>query len=522
MPVKVKLKFTKGSLKGEEKCYEQKECVIIGRLPKEDIKDIDNKNIVIPKTDTTVSRYHCMLDITPPSVIVRDFGSLNGTYLNGEKIGQRDTSLSVEEARKQQYNEFPMKSGDRLGLGCDCEIELDIAIPQYCADCFCEIDQQGFTNAEHQPICANCHAKAEERKKKDEKEKLDEIAKIAYDKEKRNNPKCQICGEPIPLDAPAICEKCQKDPIKQIMHLLFRDIKRSGDVQQIAGYKHIRELGRGGMGTVWLVEETKTGEKMAMKLMIQQAAANEQARKMFLREAYNACQLKHPNIVEHYKSGRSGDIYYILMEYCAGGSVVDLMKKHGGKLDIDTATHIILQVLDGLLYSRKVQVVSILADGSEKNVVGIVHRDLKPANIFLSDTSSRPVAKIADFGLAKAFQTAGLTNNTVSGEAAGSPWFMPRQQIIDYRYAKTDVDVWAAAASYYNMLTGFYPKDFSSGQDPFAVALYSNPIPIRERNSKIPEKLAKVIDTALIERPEIGIKTELQLINEIEKAYRSL
>jgi len=167
MPVKVKLKFIKGGLKDKEFCYEQKECVIIGRL--------NDSNIVIPATDTTVSRYHCMLDITPPTVKVRDFGSLNGTFLNGEKIGQRDASLSVEEAREQRYNEFSMKSGDHLGLGNDCEIVLDITIPQYCADCLlCEIERPEYTNADRQPICADCHAKAEERKKKEEAARLAE------------------------------------------------------------------------------------------------------------------------------------------------------------------------------------------------------------------------------------------------------------------------------------------------------------------------------------------------------------
>ena len=577
MSVKVKLKFTKGGLKNREFCYDRKECVLIGRL--------NDSNIVIPATDNTVSRYHCMLDITPPIVKVRDFGSMNGTFLNGEKIGQRDASLSVEEAREQQYNEFAMKSGDRLGLGLDCEIVLDIAIPQYCADCFCEIDQPEYTNADHQYVCFNCHTKAEEQRKKEEaakfaeekaarecrraeerakelaakeqaikeqaakekvarerkeaeqqaaikrekerqeeerRKKLEEErkaneARIAAERAKRNNPKCEICGASVSTNGLAICDACRKDPLKQMVYLILMANKGIGDAQQIADYRNIKMLGEGGMGVVWLVEEIKTGKQMAMKLMLQKAAADEMARKMFLREASNACQLKHPNIVPHYKSGRSGDIYFILMEYCAGGSVDQLMKKNGGKLSIDLATHIILQILDGLNYAGNVPIVTTLADGSTKSVKGIVHRDLKPGNIFLTDTSSRPIAKVADFGLAKSFQTAGLTNDTVTGNAAGSPWFMPRQQITNYRYAKPDVDVWAAAASYYNMLTGSYPKNFT-GKDAFLEALYGDPVPIQKRNSGIPDKLAKVIDTALRDRPDIGIKTALELKTAIEKA----
>ena len=413
-------------------------------------------------------------------------------------------------------------------LGGDCEMVLNIAIPKYCADCFCEVDQPKYTNADHQCVCSDCHQKAEEQKKKEEgarlagdhaaqERRIAEAIRLAMEKDKRKNPKCEICGVSVPAIGPAICSDCKKDPLKLIAFLMKVAKKGDGDAQQIAGYKDIRMLGQGGMGAVWLVEEIKSGEQMAMKLMLQQAAADERARKMFLREAHNACQLVHNNIVRHYKSGHSGDVFFILMEFCAGGSVDHLMKANGGKLSIDTATHIILQVLDGLHYASTVSIESAISGSREKSVEGIVHRDLKPANIFLTDTSSRPVAKIADFGLAKAFQTAGLTTDTVTGDAAGSPWFMPRQQITNYRYAKPEVDVWAAAASYYNMLTGSFPKNFT-GKDAFSDALYNDPVPIRNRNARIPEKLARVIDAALKERPEIGVKTALELKKSIEKA----
>ena len=585
MPVTVKLKFTKGGLKDKEFCYDEKECVIIGRLDPQGLDDSnENRNIKIPDSDTTVSRYHCMLDITPPTVKVRDFGSLNGTFLNGEIIGRREASLSVEEARKQQYNEFTMKTGDRLGLSKNCEIVLDVAIPEYCADCHAEIDRPKYSNADQQPVCHDCHAKAETQRKKEEAARLAlekaaqerreaekrarelaakeqaakeqdaidkaarerkeaerqvaqkreqekqeeerrkrleaeqraEIDRLAAEKAKRNNPKCEICGATISANGPAICESCRKDPVKILKHIVLMAAKGVDDAGQVAGYKNIRLLGKGGMGAVWLVEETKTGKQMAMKLMLPDAAADEKGVKLFLREASLGCQLSHKNIVSHYKSGRSGNVYFILMEYCAGGSVDNLMKKYGGKLSIDTAKHITFQILDGLEYAHNAPIVSTLAAGNTKSTTGVVHRDFKPGNIFLSDTSSRPVAKVADFGLAKAFQTAGLTNDTVTGQAAGTPMFMPRQQIINYRYAKQDVDVWAAAASFYNMLTGEVPKNFT-GKDVFAIALYGDTVPIRKRDSSIPKGLAEVIDTALREKPGIGFKTAYDFKKALER-----
>jgi serine/threonine-protein kinase len=576
MPTKVTLKFSKGKRSGEElPPYDKKETLILGRQ--------DDCNIVFP--EVTVSRYHCLLDIAPPSVIVRDFGSLNGTYLNGEKIGQRNAGMSIEEARKQKYNEFPMKPGDRLALGPDCEITVDIVIPQYCTECLCEIEQPGHVNKDNLPICPACYAKALEQKaKKEEEERIarkmeqerieaekrakelaakeksaaDERARIkaererikaekrtkelaekerlevirrtkeeeirrkeetriAEEKAKRNDRRCEVCG--ASLDGGLnICSACLKDPVKILEVMLLEAAKGNDDVKGIAGYRKIKELGRGGMGVVWLVEEKKTGEQMALKLMLPEAAADKKSRQMFLREAYTTGQLKHTNVVRQFKCGQSGDTYFILMEFCRGGSVDGLMNKNGGKLSFDLATHITLQILDGLHYTHeKAEVVSALENGTTETVTGVVHRDFKPGNIFLSDNSSRPVAKVADFGLAKAFETAGLSGHTRSGQVAGTLHFMPRQQILDYRYAKPDVDVWAAAASYYNMLTGTYPKNFR-GRDPYTVALNDPAIPINRRDARIPKRLAEAIDTALIERPHIGIQSVKELKKAIENA----
>jgi eukaryotic-like serine/threonine-protein kinase len=101
---------------------------------------------------------------------------------------------------------------------------------------------------------------------------------------------------------------------------------------------------------------------------------------------------------------------------------------------------------------------------------------------------------------------------------AGSPVTMPRQQVINFKYAKPDVDVWAMAATLYYALTGYYPRPFSRKRDPFMVVLESTPVPIRERNASIPKRLADVIDQALIDTPAITFQSAARLKQALEGA----
>jgi serine/threonine-protein kinase len=101
---------------------------------------------------------------------------------------------------------------------------------------------------------------------------------------------------------------------------------------------------------------------------------------------------------------------------------------------------------------------------------------------------------------------------------AGTPRFMPRQQVVNFKYARPEVDVWAAAATLYHLLTGACPRDFPPGADPWAVVLQTGAVPIRRRRQGLPGRLAEVIDQALIDRPTIGFATAAELRRAIEEA----
>lgn len=625
MPGKVILEVTKGSRQGEKYIYESTERLFIGRQ--------EDCGIVMP--EKTVSRYHCLLDIQPPVVKLQDFGSLNGTFLNEEKIGQRDRTQSWEAAKDEVHEEFALHNGDILRLGSRCEIRCLIEAEECCPICgtvlekLPDSDETIPEDREYAAprydengnrICEACWQRKQEEKKlaaakkkeeearraeeaarlaaekaererriaeaaeakrlEEEKKERDRIeaerkreeARIAAEKKKKaeaarlaaekaekerlaakkrreeaeqlvaalagklNSPKqnaqtkCHGCGKMFTPKAADnnLCPDCLNDRAQLLNGILAALIGNQDQPEQLApsfleGYDKVSLLGKGGMGEVWKVKERKTGKTYALKTMLPQVAADENSKKLFLREA-GVCEcLKHKNVVKAYKTGCANGVFYILMDICEGGSVDSLMAKHGGKLPVELATYIILQALSGLDYVHNMDIdieikAGLFKGTKEVSAKGVVHRDFKPGNIFLADKSDHPLAMVADFGMAKAFETAGMSRNTKSGQVMGTPVFMPRQQALNFKYAKPEVDVWAAAASYYNMLTGQFPKNFRPGKNPWQIIVSEPAESIRKRNGNIPPRLAAVIDKALVERPELSYKSAASFRRDIIKA----
>ena len=182
------------------------------------------------------------------------------------------------------------------------------------------------------------------------------------------------------------------------------------------------------------------------------------------------------------------------------------MQQRGGKLNIEEAFNIIYQVLDALIYAHHADIPNIKqADGSIKQGQGLVHRDIKPVNIFLVKSQGKNIVKLADYGLSKAFDLAGLSGQTMTGNKAGTPLFMCRQQVLNFKYVQPEVDIWATAATLYYMLTGYFPRDLNN-KDPFLAILQDSPVSIRQRNVNIPDGLANIIDLALQDNPELHFK----------------
>jgi len=468
----------------------------------------------VPDDDAhrVIGRTHCLLDINPPDVRVRDFGSLNGTMVNGKNIGQRREGQTREQAIQEKFPEHDLKDGDEIGL-VHTVFRVGLYTPAYCTDCSAEIPEEKRAAAARGPgvyRCDPCQRKAEAAGKKGLPEK--------------KAPLCGICGRDLSGEVDAaragslICTTCQRNPRALLELLLDRAMKGDQSLSTIKDYEVLRELGRGGMGVVYLARHRSSGNQVALKLMLPSVAAVPGAMQKFLREVECTKALQHRNVVTMHDFGTANGAFFFTIEFCPGGSVDQLMARRGGTLPIKEACEIIFQALDGLEYAHHVDVRVKRRDGTYSNEKGLVHRDFSPQNILLMGSPGLNAAKVSDYGLAKSFDTAGLSGHSVTNGTAGKPHFMPRQQVVNFKYSKPEVDVWAAAATLYNMLTGAYPRDFPNTKDVWQTVLSTDAVKIRQRTASIPAKLAGVIDAALVDQPEIQFKSAIEFKRALEGA----
>jgi hypothetical protein len=247
----------------------------------------------------------------------------------------------------------------------------------------------------------------------------------------------------------------------------------------VGGYEVETVLGKGGNGIVYRARRCADGATVALKVLLPQVVVDEEARDLFLREIDVTRSLRHPNIVELLDYGTDGDGFFFAMEFCAGGSAYTLLKREGRAMPLPAAAQLVLQALEGLAFAH---------------AKGFVHRDIKPENLLLGADGA---AKLADFGLAKSFQQAGLSGMTATGAVMGTFHFMPREQITNFRQVRPASDVWSMAATLYFLLTRQYARDFASYRDPLAAILRGGVVPIRDRDPWIPDPVAAVVDRAL-------------------------
>ena len=493
MPGKVKLEIIEGPMLGKQFVFGEHDTFLFGRMPE--------CGVCLPYDDM-VSRHHFIIEVNPPDARIRDLGSLNGTYVNGAKYGSRRKGETPEEGAKRMYPEVDLKDEDKIEVG-QTVLKVSIEVPAVCCDCGKTIpgkDRERCAWIGNTFICADC------------KQRL----LVSVEPSEASTPvRCQECGKDVSAEignvrvGDYICNSCRRkieaDPKEILIQLLRPNGERYGEDSEpeISEYEIERRLGVGGCGAVYLARRKRDNEHVAVKVMLSKVAVDELARDGFLREIDQLENLHHEKIVSLLGKGSTGSCFYFVMEYCEGGSVEDLMEYHKSSLELSMANHIILQALEGLMYAHK---------------KGFVHRDLKPGNILLKDLKHQLTAKISDLGLAKNFQQAGFSGMTITGSYAGTPYFMPREQVTNFKYVKPVSDLWSIGATFYYMLTRQFPREFRRGEDPIEVILQGGIVPIRKRDSSIPKKIAKVIDRALADKPNDRYQTAFEMLKALKKS----
>ena len=261
-------------------------------------------------------------------------------------------------------------------------------------------------------------------------------------------------------------------------------------------YQVVRKLGAGGMANVYLAEDQELGRRVAIKILNDRHANDDQFVERFRREAKNAAALSHPNIVSIYDRGEAEGTYYIAMEFLDGRTLKELVVSRG-PAPVTVSVEYARQILQALRFAHR---------------HGIVHRDIKPHNV-LVDAEGR--VKVTDFGIARA----GTSQMTEAGSIVGTAQYLSPEQARG-----TDVDqrsdVYSLGIVLYELLTGTVPFN---GDTPVEIAmkhLSAVPEPPSTRRPDVPRDLDLIVMRALAKDPADRYQSAEEMDADLERFAR--
>ena len=261
-------------------------------------------------------------------------------------------------------------------------------------------------------------------------------------------------------------------------------------------YQVLQELGRGGMGIVYQAYDKQLKEQVALKIISPLFGNDPDAVERLKREVSSARRISHPNVIRIFDIGESSGLHFVSMEYFAGASLKDYVKRHGA-LSLIQAKNIVLQICDGLL----------AAHGQ-----GVIHRDLKSHNIIINSANH---IKIIDFGLARSAYTEGMT---ATGLILGTPEYMAPEQVAGKKVDER-ADIYSLGIILYEIFTGRVPF---TGDSPIAVGfqqLKDPPPDPREINPQVPEDVTAIILKALEKDPFRRFRSVQDMREAIEQTF---
>ena len=302
---------------------------------------------------------------------------------------------------------------------------------------------------------------------------------------------CKECGTQVisPEEVPASPTKTLETPKEELT---------TGST--FAGrYQIIEELGKGGMGKVYKVHDTEINEKVALKLLKPDIAADKKTIERFRNELKFARKIRHKNVCQMYDLNKEEGIHYITMEYIRGEDLKKLIRKMGS-LSPGQTISIAKQVCEGLAEAHK---------------LGVVHRDLKPQNVMVDEEGN---ARIMDFGIARSIKEKGITG---AGVMIGTPEYMSPEQ-VEGKEVDQRSDFYSLGTILYEMVTGRVPFE---GDTPFTIGIKhksEEPKDPRELNAQIPEELSRVILRCMEKDKEKRYQSTGEVRSELENIEKGI
>jgi serine/threonine protein kinase len=262
-------------------------------------------------------------------------------------------------------------------------------------------------------------------------------------------------------------------------------------------YQVVRELGAGGMGTVYLAVDSNLKRTVALKVLHKERASNETLVRRFESEATASAQLKHENIVTVYDAGQIDGQLFIALEFVDGTDIHELVAKRGA-VPLKRSVNYVRQIARALdhLHSR-----------------GIVHRDIKPSNLLLTKDG---VVKLTDLGLARAVDESLASNITREGTTVGTVDYMSPEQARNSQAADIRSDIYSLGCTWYQMLTGEPPYPEGSVTNKlYAHISKARPDP-RAFNHSVPEEIVAVLHKMMARKADDRYQNPSELINDLD------
>jgi serine/threonine-protein kinase len=472
--MRITLTVTAGPHEGRVFTFDRHDTFIVGRSQRAHFR--------LRTRDRYFSRIHFLVEVNPPQCRLLDLGSRNGTYVNGAKVKATDlwdgdvikagkTLLRVEMVSEPAPDDA--RESSRLqAVPIEDGKPLPAPVPE----------GSGLEETPRPPAAPSSSPGGPRPRPLPGVPQHGKPPAGPHPPPGPVSESCRLCGAPLPAAArpapagagrpPPLCPSCEEEVGRH--------------AQPIPGYRVARELGRGGMGVVWLALRLADGSRVALKTITPAQAGDGEIVGRFLREAGILRELDHPRIVAFQEMGEANGQLYFAMQYVPGTDAGRVLEQEG-PLSAGRAVGWVCQALEALEYAH---------------ARGFVHRDIKPANVLVTQEAGREVIKMADFGLARVYQASKLSGLTMTREMGGTPAFMAPEQILNFRDAQPAADQYGAAATLYNLLTGKHVYDLP-GQvlEALAVILHDDPMPIRARRGDLPVGLADVIHRALAREP---------------------